>query len=136
MLALQVPAEILPHVHNGDDHDSGVGDAIDETIGRFDQLADVNRRGFGDAPARFRKLLGLGQASDDALDDLLRVNPGRETDVFSKGTELIDGVLRPAELEAHEARRIRLRMRAMASSWATVCPALASASPISIAWRT
>jgi len=38
-----------------------------------------------------------------------------------------------AELERHDARRIRLRMRAIASSCGIVRPASASASPSSIA---
>lgn len=109
---------------------------IDEPIRGFDQLADIKRSCLGNASSGFRKRLGLPKAKHDSLDGLLRVDGRDETNVLRDGAELIDCVLRPAERETHEARRIRLRTRAMASSWETVRPAAESASPVSTAWRT
>lgn len=47
--------------------------------------------------------------------------------------KLVNRVLRPAERQSHEARRMRERMLASASSWDSIRPACASARPASIA---
>ena len=132
-LARQVGLQILAAMKDGHDLDGGSPDAIDDAIRSLDEFARVRVASFGHASAGFRELLRLAQSADNALHDLFGIDGRRETDVLGNRTELIRGLLRPAELERHDARRIRLRMRAIASSCGIVRPASASPSPSSIA---
>ena len=116
MLARQVRSKILTSVNDRDDFDRRRHRAIEDSVGCLNQLAHIRRGGLRDASAGFWKVLSLAQAEDDALNYLFRVDWGRETNVFRDGPELVDCLLRPAEHKAHEARRIRPRTRAIASS--------------------
>src|SRR5688500_6452171 len=110
--------------------------AIDQAIRPFDQLTNVLAPNFGDDPARFGELARLLEPVRDALNELLGIDGRGQADVLGNGRQLGDGVLRPAERPHYEARRIRARMRASASSWLTTRPAAASVRPASIDWRT
>ena len=123
-------------MQNRHDFDDRGPDAIDDPVRWLHELASVPGADLGHMATGLRKLLRLAKPADDALDDLIGIHGRGETDVLSDRAELIRGLLRPAELEGHDARRIRLRMRAMASSCETVRPASASANPISMVWRT
>ena len=135
-LAGEVGWEILPSMQNRHDFDDGGSHSIDDAVRPLDEFASVHAASLGHLATGLGKLLCLSKPADDALDDLVGVHRGRETDILGDRAKLIRGLLRPAERERHDARRIRLRMRAMASSCETVRPASDSAMPISIAWRT
>ena len=134
--ARQVLWEILASVDDGQDLNGVVVHAIDETIRELDELPDFERGRFRDTSPGVGKGLGLLKASSDPIDGLLGVYRRDETNVLGNRGELIDGVLRPAEPESHDARRMRLRMRAMASSCETSRPSSASARPVATACRT
>jgi len=85
---------------------------------------------FGNPATGLGKVLRFAQPSNDAVDGLFSVYRRYKRDVLRDGAELIDGVLRPTELEAHDARRTPVRIRAMESSCATVRPVARSASPV------
>ena len=123
-------------MEDGEDFDGSGTDPINDTIRCLDQLAQVLLAQLRHEATRKGEVLGLAEASHEAFNNLLRVDRGREPDVLGDSAELVDGLLRPTELQPHEARRIRLRMRAMASSCETVLPASASANPNSMACRT
>ena len=103
MAALKLPEQVLTGVHDCDDLDGRRCYAVDESIRRLDQLAQSSVGRFGHLSAGLRKLLRLAKADDDTLDDLFCVDGRCEADVLGNSAELIDGVLRPAELEAHDA---------------------------------
>ena len=131
-LARQVGLQILAAMKDGHDLDGGSPDAIDDAIRSLDEFARVRVASFGTRRpdsgncCAWRNRLTMRSTTWSAYGR-------RETDVLGNRTELIRGLLRPAELERHDARRIRLRMRAIASSCGIVRPASASASPSSIA---
>lgn len=123
-------------MHDREDLDPGRADAIQQPVRSFNDLPDVQLTRLGHAASRLGKVLRLPKAKDDAVDDLLGVHGRRETDVLRDAAELLGRLLRPAERQAHEARRIRLRTRASASSCVRVFPWSACAMPCSNACRT
>src|SRR6185503_7666907 len=128
--------EVLATVNDGDHLDGVTMYAVDEAIWKVDELANAEGCGLGNAAARFRKGLSLAKALDNSVEELLGIHRGDETNMLGDRPELPYGVLRPAEREGHDARRMRLRTRDMASSCDTVRPVSASARPVSTAWRT
>lgn len=135
-VSLRELAEVLAAVQYREDPDRVGVHLIDHPIRPLDQLADLSAVKLRHDAARVRKSAGLLEAVDDAVHKVLGVDRRGETDVLGDGGELGDGVLRPAELAHYEARRIRARMRASASSWLSTRPSAASASPASTDCRT
>ena len=89
---------------------------IHKAVRPLDQLADLRTSEFRDDAAGLGEIARLVQAARTAVDEVLGVDWRGEADVLGDGRELADGMLRPAERARYEARRIRARTRARASS--------------------
>ena len=81
------------------------------------RLARGSPRGeFWDDATGLGELARLTEAAGYPVDEVLRIDRRREADVLGDRRELGDRMLRPAERAHYEARRIRARTRASASS--------------------
>ena len=128
--------EILPRMHDREHLDGGRTCAIENAVRSFDDLAHVEIARLRHVATRLGKVLRLAKPNNDSFDDLFGVHGRGEAEVFRDAPQLLGGLLRPAERQAHEARRIRLRTRASASSCVRVWPWSACARPCSSACRT
>jgi len=112
---------------------------IDQPIRRVDELANLDATDFGDDTPRLWKHTRLVQPTDQPLQGLLGVT-GEARLMYSMMPAICAtawSVQRiPRDGTPYEARRMRERMLATASSWLIVRPASASASPASIEART
>ena len=81
------------------------------------RLARGSPRGeFWDDATGLGELARLTEAAGYPVDELFGVDGRREADMIGDGLELGDGMLRPTERAHYEARRMRARTRARASS--------------------
>ena len=89
---------------------------IKYAVRRLDQFTDLRALVLRNHAARLGKLPRLRKPMHDPIDDLLGVHRRGRGDVLRNRTKLSDCLLRPAEQARHDARRIRARTRASASS--------------------
>ena len=89
---------------------------VDDPIGLLHHLPDCCILSLRDGTAGVRERPDLLQSVYDALDELFGVDRRAPAHVLRDGAKLVDRLLCPAERAAHEARRIRARTRAKASS--------------------
>ena len=103
-------------MQNRDDLDGIPAYPIDEAVRNLDKLTDLGTLELWDHATRLRKPLRLSQSMHNSINNLFRIDRRARGDMLRDRTELGNGLLRPAEPPGHDARRIRARTRANASS--------------------
>ena len=103
-------------MQNSEHFDRLLPDPIDQSVRRLDQFANVGAFKFRDHAPRFWKPANLIKSVLDSLHRLLGIHRRRYADELRDRREVLDCLLRPAEPELHDARRILARTRASAAS--------------------